>query len=367
MNIFALYTDPRYSAIEQIDAHVVKMTLETAQILSTAAMIRIPDIRERMPTGTFYKPTHVNHGCVRWAASNVRNYNWLISHFQALLTEYTRRFGKRHKCGTMVTTFMEVVEHWVRAESPVTQYYTDRMRVDSVTPFFMAMPEYYKIKLPEEIRESTTISPNMPRIEADRLIQNLRKRFDRVDQRLSHDAGMVLTGTTTFTDQEMREASVWSYRNYYFNEKVGKIKSSGFRTRDRHSMQWVTEFASMAEAVNIAVGPNPENPGAILTKRVHKVSLDNFLRRVLNTRQQRANRIDPNYLRELLDAPFDNVWRGANPITEIPLTNRTWADEFRARQLNLDALADNTVGNLRAQTTATTYVTPLNFRRWDHI
>ena len=37
MNIFFLDEDPKYAAQMQCDKHVVKMVLETAQMLSTAA------------------------------------------------------------------------------------------------------------------------------------------------------------------------------------------------------------------------------------------------------------------------------------------------------------------------------------------
>ena len=84
MNIFILSTNPVEAAQMQCDKHVVKMVLESAQILSTVS-------------GGPYKPTHANHPCVLWAKANRTNFNWLCRHGMALCAEYTRRYGRRHK------------------------------------------------------------------------------------------------------------------------------------------------------------------------------------------------------------------------------------------------------------------------------
>lgn len=83
MNIFATDPDPSISARALDDSRLVKMTLETAQILSTAY-------------GGPYRPTHRNHPCVLWAANDLRNAKWLADHGKALAAEYKRRFGRVH-------------------------------------------------------------------------------------------------------------------------------------------------------------------------------------------------------------------------------------------------------------------------------
>lgn len=86
----------------QCDKHVVKMILESAQLLSTAHRILdgdpLPDSRE----GLFYRSTHKNHPCAKWARESVENYNWLVDHFDGLLSEYTHRYNKQHKCFGML-------------------------------------------------------------------------------------------------------------------------------------------------------------------------------------------------------------------------------------------------------------------------
>lgn len=95
MNIFALDDDPIYAAMYQCDKHVVKMTLETAQLLSTVHHIHAtPD--NPPPTG-IYATTHINHPSTIWAAQTSGNYMWLFTHFAALADEYTYRYGKTHK------------------------------------------------------------------------------------------------------------------------------------------------------------------------------------------------------------------------------------------------------------------------------
>ncbi len=90
MNIFYLSSDPHEAARLQCDRHVVKMILETAQLLSTAH-------NELDGEQVAYKSTHKNHPSAVWARANRKNYTWLRKHLMALGDEYTRRYGKVHK------------------------------------------------------------------------------------------------------------------------------------------------------------------------------------------------------------------------------------------------------------------------------
>lgn len=90
MNIFATSKCPVKSAKYLDDKRVVKMCLESAQMLATAAAYHGGAVT--------YKPTHKNHPCTVWAGQSRKNYLWLHSHFCALLSEYTSRYGKVHGC-----------------------------------------------------------------------------------------------------------------------------------------------------------------------------------------------------------------------------------------------------------------------------
>ena len=112
MNIFYLDTDPAKAAEMQIDKHVVKMVLESAQLLCTCHRVldgehgyKVSAAGRRLQTwthpdpvkeATLYKSQHFNHPCSLWLRESVENYNWLYEHFIALGEEYTRRYNKTH-------------------------------------------------------------------------------------------------------------------------------------------------------------------------------------------------------------------------------------------------------------------------------
>jgi len=89
MNIFFLARCPVEAAHAQCDRHVVKMILESAQLLSTA--------HHELGDGGPYKPTHKNHPSAVWARQSRQHYGWLYAHMLALGDEYTERYGKVHK------------------------------------------------------------------------------------------------------------------------------------------------------------------------------------------------------------------------------------------------------------------------------
>ena len=90
MNIFYLNEDPEVAAILQYNKHVVKMILESAQMLCTAHHELLDD--PEVP----YKPAHINHPSTIWCRQNTRHYFWLYEHMLALGHEYTNRYGKEH-------------------------------------------------------------------------------------------------------------------------------------------------------------------------------------------------------------------------------------------------------------------------------
>jgi len=116
VNVFYLDSDARQCAEWMVDKHVVKMIVETAQLLSTAHRVLdgeqlvielkhkdtgkvkkknvwiLPDDRNDL----IYSCTHINHPCAIWCRESVENYNWLVDHLHALGQEYTHRYGKKH-------------------------------------------------------------------------------------------------------------------------------------------------------------------------------------------------------------------------------------------------------------------------------
>lgn len=121
MNIFILDKEPVKAAQYQCDRHVVKMTLETTQLLCTA-----------FPNGSApYKKTHINHPITKWVKQSFSNYLWTINHGLALAREYTFRYGKKHRCQEIVEWCLKNIDHLLFEET-------------GLTPFIQAMPEKYK-------------------------------------------------------------------------------------------------------------------------------------------------------------------------------------------------------------------------------
>lgn len=76
------------------DKHVVKMPTETAQLLSN--VFHLNGLKGP------YKPTHMKHPCTLWAAQSVKNFLWLSELGIALCAEYTKRYGRKHKCENII-------------------------------------------------------------------------------------------------------------------------------------------------------------------------------------------------------------------------------------------------------------------------
>lgn len=96
MNIFYLSKDPKTAAVYHNDKHVVKMILESAQLLSTAHRI----LDGNNAPEQVYKATHKNHPSAIWARTNINNYMWLYSLFCSLCDEYKFRYNKTHLTDT---------------------------------------------------------------------------------------------------------------------------------------------------------------------------------------------------------------------------------------------------------------------------
>jgi hypothetical protein len=125
MNIFFLDEDPTMSAQYHVDKHVVKMILETAQLLCGVHHATAPD-----NTYVPYKLSHKNHPCSIWARTSLSNYLYLCELGLELCKEYTYRYGKRHKS-------QDVIE-WCLTNKPNVP------DVEFTEPA-KAMPDEYKV------------------------------------------------------------------------------------------------------------------------------------------------------------------------------------------------------------------------------
>lgn len=141
MNIFMVDPDPLISAQNLVDKHVVKMTVETAQLLSTAHYVLDGVLKNKKyhlddeRADVLYKPTHFNHPSAVWTRVSSSNYQWLTQHFIALLDEYTYRYGKHHKTSRL---------------APYLVYLPNNIEIGPMTPISCAMPDEYKLSDPIE-------------------------------------------------------------------------------------------------------------------------------------------------------------------------------------------------------------------------
>jgi hypothetical protein len=120
MNIFVLGHTPKDCALYHTDKHVVKMILESAQMLCTA-------INESGGIAP-YRSTHINHPCNIWARTSIQNWCWLKNLTYSLNEEYKFRYGdKEHKS-------------WLAIKDLPLPNLPDI----GFTPFAQAMPDQYK-------------------------------------------------------------------------------------------------------------------------------------------------------------------------------------------------------------------------------
>ena len=156
MNIFVLDEDPKVAARMQCDKHVVKMIVESAQMLCTTH--RYLDGKEwidRSKNGRkitrwdhwtdyadacyrpmLYKSVMLNHPCTIWTCKSLDNYDWHVEHALELCAEYDRRYRKIHAT--------EKILRWCKKYSPRNA--NRRQLSKGLTPFAQAMPDEYKVR-----------------------------------------------------------------------------------------------------------------------------------------------------------------------------------------------------------------------------
>ena len=140
MNIFVTDPCPIQSARNLPDKHIVKMPLETCQMLAIIYSDWYYGVGKLYKQdGTAYRTAHGafrSHPCTIWAAANQYNLSWLIVHGFALCTEYTERYGKVHTCYDVLLQAADIYNKCFD-ESWSTAYH-------KVTEFTRAMPEDIK-------------------------------------------------------------------------------------------------------------------------------------------------------------------------------------------------------------------------------
>lgn len=122
MNIFVLDLNVEKCAHYHCDQHVVKMILESIQIICTALNSK--------GFATPYKSTHTKHPCVLWAGESYDNVKWLTMLAKSLNCEYKYRYRKSGDHASIQV--LNQVKGMIFESSGLTE-------------FVQAMPEKYRV------------------------------------------------------------------------------------------------------------------------------------------------------------------------------------------------------------------------------
>lgn len=160
MNIFYIDEDPKEIAKALVDRHIVKMPLESAQMLSTAhrlldgqAVLAVSEYKKKVlhllegetwdinrSTGKFiindekcYKVAHAKHPSTVWTIESKQHYDWHFQLFKEMLDEFTRRYNKQHGCAKLLSFLQNSPKNIAEAGfRPPTPAMPEKYKVDSV-------------------------------------------------------------------------------------------------------------------------------------------------------------------------------------------------------------------------------------------
>lgn len=123
MNIFVLARSPAQSAKFHCDQHLVKMILESVQMLCT--------VNHKLKVSAPYKTAHPHHPCTVWAGESLANYLWLRElAFELEEERYYRRLARKPHSSISVLRKLRIP-----AES--------KFPFVGLTPHALAMPDCF--------------------------------------------------------------------------------------------------------------------------------------------------------------------------------------------------------------------------------
>tara|TARA_R110002020_G_scaffold230798_6_gene441950 strand:- start:603 stop:1118 length:516 start_codon:yes stop_codon:yes gene_type:complete len=156
MNIFAIEgsdnnIDWVKSAQSQDNYRVVKMILESCQMLCTT----LNELSDKQVTP--YRSTHKSHPSTKWVRASSANFESLVEHTMAMLEEYTERFGKVHKCTSVLEKCLDIYDPSLFPSQEQTrlplampyEFHSDNI-IESYRRFYASKPRmrYPKDKIP---------------------------------------------------------------------------------------------------------------------------------------------------------------------------------------------------------------------------
>jgi len=130
LNIFFLDENLTLCAQYHCNCHVVKMILESTQILCT--------VLHTYGVDAVYRPTHFKHPCVLWAGESLDNWLWLKELVVELNKEYQYRFkhSESHRSANVASALpLPPIPSFGITERPQIMPEQYRIRGDPVTAY----------------------------------------------------------------------------------------------------------------------------------------------------------------------------------------------------------------------------------------
>jgi hypothetical protein len=161
MNIFAIEKNSSNNSIDWIKSaqsqdnyRVVKMILESCQILST--------VLNEQGLKAPYRSFNPKHPSCLWAAESATNFCNLVKHCEAMIVEYRDRFNKTHKCQKVLAQIKILYDQELfpkLASTPLKMAMPSEFKsadvVESYRRFYASKPRvrYPKDKIPRWFRK----------------------------------------------------------------------------------------------------------------------------------------------------------------------------------------------------------------------
>lgn len=151
MNLFILSLDPAKVAQYMMDKHIAKIILEAVQMLCTTQRLLVmtnnkdDGKNDCADAPGIYKIAHKNHPVTIWCRASQQNFIWTLDLIDAMHTEWKYRYGhsahKEHKSYR--------VAQYLRQNIPSPELFERIKSPGIMTPFALAMPDEFKIRIKE--------------------------------------------------------------------------------------------------------------------------------------------------------------------------------------------------------------------------
>jgi hypothetical protein len=145
MNLFILSLNPEEVAKYMMDKHIAKIILEAVQMLCSAKRLIDSECKSVICSDSpLYKIAHKNHPVTIWCRASQANFIWTLDLVDAMHAEWKYRYNhpesKQHRSYS--------VAQYLRNNIPAPNKFEKEKRPHKMTPFALAMPDEFKVRLP---------------------------------------------------------------------------------------------------------------------------------------------------------------------------------------------------------------------------